>query len=117
MGLAIMNLRLSDRVLLTLSAAVAALAFTGCAGESEPEATAAVEPAAAPAAMPTAMPAAGSSLEDSVAYPADGIPAFPTEHLASKGFYYAVIHGNRFNSKLANLKGHSRTILLDFILN
>ena len=64
----------------------ASLALTGCAGESEPEATVAAPQPAAPAAAPVAEPA---SLEDSIAYPSAAIPTFSTENLARKGFYFA----------------------------
>jgi len=58
--------------------------LAGCAEETEP--TAAMPAAPAPATMPAAQ---AVSLEDSVAYPAAGIPTFPTDNLASKGFYFA----------------------------
>jgi pimeloyl-ACP methyl ester carboxylesterase len=58
---------------------VVGLALSGCAPEPEPE----LEP------EPVATVAMEPSLEDSPAYPAVGIPAFSTEHIARKGFYYA----------------------------
>ena len=79
-----MSLKSSDKLLWTVIAA--SLALTGCAGESEPETTAAVPPPPAPAAAPVAEQV---SLEDSIAYPSAAIPTFSTENLARKGFYFA----------------------------
>jgi len=73
---------------LSLAIAVLGLALHGCAQEAEPEAPAAASEMAAP--MPAEEPAADTiALEDSRAYPAEGIPTFSTGNLARKGFYYA----------------------------
>ena len=72
--------------------AVALLAGCGNSTEPEPMASAAGSDASdgmLTTATPVAAPVAAAVVETSPAFPADGIPTFSTEHLASKGFFYA----------------------------
>ena len=70
-----MNLMSRNKLSAFLVAILFSLVLGGCMPEPELESEIIV--------------AAEPLLENSPAYPAAGIPAFSTEHIASKGFYYA----------------------------